>query len=1035
MLNKLFSMRVAVILMLIFAISIGTATFIENDYGTQTARALVYNAKWFEVLLFYFSATVLYNIIRFKMYRRQKWGQFTLHIALLLVAIGAFTTRYFGYEGIMHLRNNQVSNKMISDVMMLGVGLKEFNKSKFYYTPLYLSSMGKNSFSKSYSLNDKSVDIKLLRYIPATTERVVKDAKNGKMILRLKLSNGGKGEESYLAKGSSIDLGSILLSFDKKVDTKRPTIFIHEQDGNLTIKTPFKLMVLDMASRESKEYPPGIYPLKSRKLYQSGNLSLVLRSVYPKAKLELASASIKPDNSHPRTIILKVTHNNESKTVRLDGFKQSPGESKIVNFKDIGVKLSYGPKTIYLPFAIKLDRFELKRYPGSMSPASYSSYVTIIDKEKNITMPYHIYMNHVLDYRGFRFFQSSYDMDEQGSILSVNHDPGTLISYLGYLLLAIGFLWSYITPKGRFQELRRKLKKLRATNIALILFALILTQSPLKASSNFGEGITKEQKALLMKYDLNHALKFGELVVQDSGGRMKPVDTLANQILSKISRKSSLFGLNADQILLAMVTQPDIFQKMKIIKINHPAIIKKLGLPKGAKYASYDDFFDIKNGGSYKLAKDVQIANRKRSAERNQYDKEIIKVDERLNILYMTFQGSLLRIFPKPKDPNNAWLDPVSAIKSFPPKEAQLVQLLTSGYFKGVLSALKTQDWSEANRALSLIKKYQEVVGKAVIPSNSRIKFEIEYNKLNIFNRLVPIYILVGLVLLILAFVNIVKPQFSLKWSVRISLAILILAFIAQTFGMGLRWYIAGHAPWSNAYESIIYISWATVLAGFVFAKESPITLASTSILAGIFLFVAHLNWLDPQITNLVPVLQSYWLMIHVAVITASYGFLALGALLGLFVLILFIIKGKKENANINRAIKELTYINEMTLLIGLGLVTVGNFLGGVWANESWGRYWSWDPKETWAAVTILVYASVVHMRFIPKLYSFYSFNVSALLAYSSVIMTYFGVNYYLSGMHSYAAGDPVPIPVWVWPSIAFVFVIIILAYRNRELK
>ena len=286
-----------------------------------------------------------------------------------------------------------------------------------------------------------------------------------------------------------------------------------------------------------------------------------------------------------------------------------------------------------------------------------------------------------------------------------------------------------------------------------------------------------------------------------------------------------------------------------------------------------------------------------------------------------------------------------------------------------------------------------------------------------------------------LAFVHIIKPTFSLKWPVRITLAVLIAAFFVHTAGLALRWYIAGHAPWSNAYESILYIAWATVLAGFVFSRRSPLTLAATSVLAGIFLFVAHLNWLDPQITNLVPVLKSYWLMIHVAVITASYGFLGLGALLGMLVLLLFILRGKEGHPNMDRAIKELTYINEMTLLIGLGLVTVGNFLGGVWANESWGRYWGWDPKETWAAVTILVYAAVVHMRFIPKLNNAYAFNVAAVLAYSSVIMTYFGVNYYLSGMHSYAAGDPVPIPGWVWPAIASIFVLIFLAARNRRLK
>ncbi|WP_457605289.1 cytochrome c biogenesis protein CcsA [Nitratifractor sp.] len=1035
MLNKLFSMKVAVALMMIFAIAIGTATFIENDYGTETARALVYNATWFEWLLFYFTATVAYNIYRFRMYKREKWGQLVLHVSFILVAVGAMLTRFVGYEGILHLRNGQTSDRMVSDVMMLEVGLKDHNKTKFFAEPLFLSSMTSNHFRQSFELDGKKVTLTLKRYLPAATEKVVSDPK-GKTILSLKVAAGGPGQDLLLEQGEKRDFGPFVLSFDAGRAASKPTILIHDEQGKLTLQTPVALQTVKMSDRSSGKLDAGTHPFRTRTLYSFAGNSIVLRAVHPQAKKVLASAALKPDNRHPRTLILEVEHNGEKRTVRLDGFRGSPGESKIVNFKDLGVKLSYGAKVIQLPFAIKLDRFELERYPGSMSPASYSSYVTVIDKEKNLTMPYHIYMNHVLDYRGYRFFQSSFDQDEQGSVLSVNHDPGTLITYLGYLLMAIGFLWSYLTPKGRFQTLRRKLHKLQGATALLLALGLFYPGATLHAAeSGLGSGITPEQKALLQKYDKTHAKHFGTLVVQDSGGRMKPMDTLAHEILSKVSRRSTLMGLDADQILLAMLTNPEIFQKMKMIKVTHPRIVKELGLPKGSKYAAYEDFFDRAHGGTYKLADDVQKAVRKRAADRNQYDKDLLKVDERLNVVYMTFNGNLLRIFPKPKDAQKRWFPPLQAMKSFPPKEAQLVQLLTANYFRSVTEALQNGDWKKADKALDVIRKYQQTFGGEIMPSQKRVEMEIAYNKLDVFNRLVPVYILVGLILLILSFVHIVKPSFSLKWPVRISLAILIVAFAIHTIGLGLRWYIAQHAPWSNAYESILYIAWATVLAGFVFSRRSPITLAATSILAGIFLFVAHLNWLDPQITNLVPVLQSYWLMIHVAVITASYGFLGLGALLGMFTLTLFILRGKQGHPNMDRAIKELTIINEMTLLIGLGLVTVGNFLGGVWANESWGRYWGWDPKETWAAVTILVYAAVVHMRFIPKLKSIFAFNVAAVLAYSSVIMTYFGVNYYLSGMHSYAAGDPVPIPGWVWPAIASVFALILLAARNRKLS
>ncbi len=1037
MLKTLFSMKAAVIVMLIFAVAIGSATFIENDYGTQTARALIYNAKWFELLLFYFIAIVTYNIFAFKMYRREKWGQFTLHFAFLLIAIGALLTRFVGYEGILHIREGHTSNTMVSDVMTLEVDLAKDGKGLSYYTPIYLTSLGKNSLDRDYKLGDKKINVKLLRYLPAGEKRVVDLPKGGKEILDMKVASGGMGENIFIKKGEYRDFGSFIISFEGIKRADKPIIYISDRDGNLTMDTPFAMQTLNMADRAQGSIGAGINRLNERKLYRFGPNSIVLRKLHKSAKVEYQNSSLKPVNGKPQVLILMVSDGKDSRVVELEGRKGVVGEPVDLRLGDLSVRLSYGAKEIKLPFSIRLDRFELERYPGSMSPSSYSSYVTVIDKEKNLTMPYHIYMNHVLDYRGYRFFQSSFDMDEKGSVLSVNHDPGTLITYIGYFLLALGFLWSFITPKGRFQTLKRKLHKLEAKSkeiATLALFALLFAHPVDIHAYTIGSDLNSSDKKILQSYSKDHAAKFGKLVVQNSSGRMEPLDTLAHQILSKISRKSSILGLDADQVLLAMLTKPDIFQRMKMIKISHPLIAKKLGLPKDTKYASYDDFFDKKTG-RYILAQDSQKASRKRSAQRDMYDKELIKVDERVNVAYMTFQGALLKIFPKPNDKMHRWYAPIDAIKNFSPKEGQLVRYLVANYFKSVDKAVQSGDWRDADKALDIIKKFQYFYGSDVIPSQKRIELEIEYNKLNIFSRLVPVYILVGLILLIFSFVNIVKPNFSLKWPVRISLAILTVGFILQTVGLGIRWYIADHAPWSNAYESIIYISWATVLAGFVFAKRSPITLAATSILAGIFLFVAHLNWLDPQITNLVPVLKSYWLMIHVAVITASYGFLGLGALLGMFVLILFVVRGKHGNPNIDRAIKELTIINEMTLLIGLALVTVGNFLGGVWANESWGRYWGWDPKETWAAVTILVYAAVVHMRFIPKLKGIYAFNVAAVLAYSSVIMTYFGVNYYLSGMHSYAAGDPVPIPGWVYPAIASIFVLIGLAYRNRSLK
>jgi cytochrome c-type biogenesis protein CcsB len=314
-----------------------------------------------------------------------------------------------------------------------------------------------------------------------------------------------------------------------------------------------------------------------------------------------------------------------------------------------------------------------------------------------------------------------------------------------------------------------------------------------------------------------------------------------------------------------------------------------------------------------------------------------------------------------------------------------------------------------------------------------QVKAEILYNKSGVFNRLGNYFGLVGIVLLVLVFVQIFKERKWINKSVTVFYGLVVLFFVFQTLGLAVRWYISGRAPWSNGYESMIYISWVTVLAGLIFSRKSPMTIAATSILASIILMVAHLSWMDPEITNLVPVLKSYWLTIHVSVITASYGFLALGALLGFINLILMILKNKKNFADLQRRIKDLNYINERTIIIGLYLLTIGTFLGGVWANESWGRYWGWDPKETWALVTVLVYTFIAHLGYMPGMKTDYNFSLFTLVGFSSVIMTYFGVNYYLSGLHSYAAGDPMPIPTFVYYTVAIIFSVSLVAYLNER--
>jgi cytochrome c-type biogenesis protein CcsB len=259
------------------------------------------------------------------------------------------------------------------------------------------------------------------------------------------------------------------------------------------------------------------------------------------------------------------------------------------------------------------------------------------------------------------------------------------------------------------------------------------------------------------------------------------------------------------------------------------------------------------------------------------------------------------------------------------------------------------------------------------------------------------------------------------------------LCFGGHTLALALRWYLSGHAPWSNGYETLTFVAWATILAGILFSRKTGIAISATAILAALILQTAHLSWMDPQITILPPVLKSYWLIIHVAVITVSYGFLGLAAFTAFVNIVLLALQNKNNIQRTEPQINLLSVVIEMTLIIGLYLMTIGSFLGAVWANESWGRYWSWDPKETWSLITIIVYAIILHLRLIPGLKSRVLFNASALVGFGSVMMTYFGVNYYLTGMHSYAGGESNPVPGFVYIVVSLI-VLLITAAALRQL-
>ncbi|MFN8240857.1 MAG: c-type cytochrome biogenesis protein CcsB [Bacteroidales bacterium] len=649
------------------------------------------------------------------------------------------------------------------------------------------------------------------------------------------------------------------------------------------------------------------------------------------------------------------------------------------------VELFYGSSVINLPFELKLNDFILERYPGSSSPSGYKSDVLLTDKAAGVEKPFMIFMNNILKYKGYRFYQSSFDRDEKGTVLSVNHDKaGMTVTYTGYLLMMLFIILSMINKNSLLRNITpgywtSAIRKGLPVVIFLVLFLL-----PREA---FSQKLVADRKV---------ADEFGKILVQDQKGRTKPLFTMSSDILRKVARENEYNGLSPMQVYLGLYLDFEHWQNEPLIRISNSDLAKKLGI--SGNMAAFSDLVDFKNGGAYKLQEDVQKVYAKAPGDRNKTDKEIMKVDERLNIVYMIYTGEFSRFFPL-KDKSMHWANYSDAVKG-------AISFEDSTYLSNVIpsfaESLSTNNTRTGMQIAGSVREYQERFSEYSLPSKTRVNAEVFYYKAKIFERLFPFYATVGLVLIILLIVYIISDKGNDSIILRILRYLVFAGFIFHTIGLAIRWYIAGHSPMSNGYESMLFISWVMLLVGVIFSKKSPFAVPATAFLGSMTLMVAHLSFMDPEITNLVPVLKSYWLTMHVSVITGSYAFLGFGAVIGLIVMILIALSDNKNIARISSTIDELTVLNYQTLTLGLYFLTIGTFLGAVWANESWGRYWGWDPKETWSLITIIIYSIVIHSRLIPGLKDIYTFNLLSLFAFSSVLMTYFGVNYYLSGLHSY---------------------------------
>lgn len=1095
LLSIFYSFWVILPIMFFYALSCAVATFIENDYGTIAARAIVYNSWWFAFLHIYLIFALIASFIHYRSLPRKKYASALLHLSFIIIIIGAGITRYFGKEGMFIISENQKADFYYSSQNYINISAIDENwqKAQPQFVSADISVYGtffaKPKINEVVEIFGKPLHIvsKDIALTPPNPQE--ENLKNREMLLTLEVSYNGDTQEITLLGGLGgsnehrilrVEIGGMkfgfhwgakkvalpfqirLLEFEKKTyaGTENPSSYasqVEVLDENDKILFPFRIYMnhtLDFGGY--RFYQSNYYFDDETNSYTSvlsvNNDPGKIPTYIGYALLILAGLLVLFDKNGRFRTLAKYLHNAESSTQYSEAEssdfpkqKESSAKDRANSVVDSNVDLKIDSKTIS-----KTDS-KAKSKANSKAKSKTDSNTDSTSTKRG---------------RPKKMQETNQAKKNTNKTTKKSTLKSSVIGIALASLALIATTQNTIADSSKAQNIQTHSSSKQATQSS----TQSTSQAPQNPHPNMQDMSLPSADSLNLSPTLEKALndarispyllkdediqerqnllkanasefqaRFGKIQVQDFAGRIKPFDTIAMEFVHKIHKKDGFSGLSNVEVLLGIIAFPNDWMRIKFIATDTPRLREILGTPKDKKYVSWLDIYDS-NLGESKLHNYLAETSRIPASEHSKFDKDVIAVSERFEIFTNTQNLLTLRIFPDRE--SKRWFSPSELMVLYMQKmlneeqsklfevQASMINMLQFSVLEGTI----TNSWKNANIAIKAIESYQESNGGSDYLSQSQVEWEIALNHYNIFEKLIFPYMILGFAGFIIVLVFIVRDRALPKGLYYAIFGALGVFVLAHSFGLILRWYVAGHAPWSDAYESMLYIAWASGIAGVVFFRRYILALCASSFLSGISLFVAHAGFMNPQITNLVPVLKSYWLNIHVSVITAGYGFLGLCFMLGVFSLVLFLLRSERR-ANIDKAIFSVGAINEMSMILGILFLTIGNFLGAVWANESWGRYWGWDPKETWALISIGIYAIVLHLRFMGFANMPFVFASASVLAFYSILMTYFGVNYFLSGKHSYASGDPIVIQWYVYAFVLGTIALIVLAFFRRKLK
>lgn len=634
-----------------------------------------------------------------------------------------------------------------------------------------------------------------------------------------------------------------------------------------------------------------------------------------------------------------------------------------------------------LPFSITLNQFEIIYYKGTLAPMDFISHISAADKDCHRQIQGKVSMNHIFSYQHYRFYQSGYSEDNEGSVFSVSHDPyGIGITYAGYTLLLLSTVFFFFSPQSRFRQLLKSPLLHRSLTVILLLFAFSLNSNFLKANSPSPKVLPREV-----------AEHFGDLYILYNN-RICPLQTFARDFTIKLYGSSSYKGLTPEEVLTGWLFYYDSWKNEPIIRIKSNEARKLLEIE--GNYARLKDYISTIN--EYKLEK---MMNHIRSGEQVTDKRGIEEADEKFNIINLVCTGAMMKIFPC-RNIAGKTLEWYSQSDQLPQDMDNDKWVFIRKSMSYVNEMIVMKKYNDACLLLEKIKKYQQKECDGLLPADNKFKAEKIYNQFDYSKSVAMACICIGLI----CFIYYCHCMASQKRTSRKAIIILnILLWIVFTYlsaAICLRGYVSNHLPLSNGFETMQFMAWCTLLLTFLLQRKFAMLLPFGFLLCGLTLMVSMLGESNPQITQLMPVLQSPLLSIHVVVIMIAYSLLAFIMLNGVTAVILH--QSQKE---CKEQIERLQIISQIILYPAIFLLAIGIFIGAVWANVSWGRYWGWDPKEVWALITMLVYALALHPRSLPWFHRTMFFHVFCITAFITVLITYFGVNFLLGGMHSYANG------------------------------